>query len=660
MSHRQVRARIGKGFIKRVLGGMAFIACIRELIKNSRDWGASTIWINTSTRTEFTITDDGSGMNAENRDAFVSLNTSTAGGARQAGQFCTGAKRFLYSQAEWVRVVTATEETPDKVIIFEVTTEEHEEIVTSGGTIPIEVLDKNAETWPYNHRFGTQITFGLRKHHRAAIKRGADLATKLSNVLSWKFASTEIVRVDDQPLPPREIVGTVYAAQEEHRQLGEVSLEIFRPKKRAPDDDLLLTNLEIGEVPFKNLFMHLPTDLASRVPAVYLDKRVCGTIVLPLIRKYANEDRQTLRQDVGADRKINHFIRLLEMHADGVRRHLRLEPEKAASHGDGAEEVHRVARGFAAAYGSSSKPDGAQQGTGLLDPNPNPKNPSTPRPLSLSSPRQVAVGETFEVTATFAAETHSVDELSWKVRGPGTSDIEETDSGLRGTASTTGRVTVTADLPGSAVSARTSFEIVNERQLELSNTSAVIQLGETLALNVRNADTAQGNIAWSHTGVGSLDRKPQSAVFEATSVGLAQVSMWDSSSPKDRHDCMITVRGKPRDMLCIRGHWFEYQVLTVGGQRPIMMVRGAEVHRLVVNTRNEAYVAAAAADDPGTLQNFLLNAIAHEFVAFELFKLKAEGAETVRADFESVSEGLRLEAFRIVAEVLSKMKKVEG
>src|SRR5438128_2685988 len=86
----KVRAKIGTGFLYNAFGRKRFMHCLKELIKNARDWGAKHINIYTVNKQLLRLVDDGEGMTQKNRGAFSSVNLSTASGERQSGQFGSG------------------------------------------------------------------------------------------------------------------------------------------------------------------------------------------------------------------------------------------------------------------------------------------------------------------------------------------------------------------------------------------------------------------------------------------------------------------------------------------------------------------------------------------------------------------------------------------
>ena len=158
----EIQAGIGPGFLERVFGGKPFLHCLLELLKNSRDWGAARIYVLTTLANHMLrVFDDGDGMDAANRNAFASVNMTTAGGPRQSGIFCTGTKWMLFSHATRVEVLTAPKDDPDYVYIFALTTDEYERLAFTQGTMVPKRVKKTNETWPYESRFGTEITYTL-------------------------------------------------------------------------------------------------------------------------------------------------------------------------------------------------------------------------------------------------------------------------------------------------------------------------------------------------------------------------------------------------------------------------------------------------------------------------------------------------------------------
>ena len=101
-----LKGEIGDKFFPSVFGGYSFPHCIKELVKNSRDWFATTINLTTSDLAYLTIVDNGIGMNEERCHAAVSVNKSPAE-ITQMGKFGTGLKHVLYSIGKRMQIRSA-------------------------------------------------------------------------------------------------------------------------------------------------------------------------------------------------------------------------------------------------------------------------------------------------------------------------------------------------------------------------------------------------------------------------------------------------------------------------------------------------------------------------------------------------------------------------
>ncbi len=659
-----IQSGIGAGFLKRLFGGKPFMHCVIELIKNCRDWGATLINVHTEDRPILVIVDNGDGMNQANRDAFASINSTTAHGSRQAGRFCTGTKQALYSQATKVQVRTATREDPDYVYIFSFTAESYEVLVLRSGTIVPQRVRKTGRSWPYKHSFGTEVTYQLKKPSRRGIYRGEKLASELSARLPWKFS--DIVRVDSASLPPKQIVGQAYRSVIHHRQLGQVAVELYRPEKKRREEDLRLTAVEIGEVPMSNLNRVLG-DLGRDLHPVFLLSEVCGTISVEYLRDYGNEDRFTLDAAIADDPRTRHFVKHLNDIAPEVQRRLKIEVKETAGEEGTEQEIREVTNRFTELYSNEADapPTGGGDGESSNDWADEHSGGSSKPPIRLSYNREFEPGETITITASIRkdlAGSFSLKDIQWYVDRSRARNLSQIDQGISLEADELGHGVIHADIPGSSVSASAHYDIVATRVFRITVPNATIQVGSQLPIMTTNHDRVKGKIIWDLDGPGNLEPQGKRSIYTATSatrLGPAVVQAYDSAQPSMRASCDITVRDKPRNLVCIRGEWFEYQHVTAesAGEstRPVEMISGGDnVHRLYIKQRANGFAEAAR---QGILQMFLLHAIAAEFPSFALFELgESDIADLDPRDLPMIMAKLCNQQFEIVSELLDGSK----
>lgn len=615
MTQNEIQAGIGEGFLQRIFGGKSFMHCLVELVKNCRDWGATSIRLDTSDRTRLVIVDNGCGMNRANRNAFLSINMTTASDD-QSGTFCTGTKQTLFSQAEQVTVLTAPEEEPGYVYRFRFTTAEYEALALKRGKLTPERMKKNSESWPYNFDFGTEIVYELRNPTRRSVKRGDALAKELSARLPLKFQ--DVVLVDGRTLPPKELIGEIFTYAEEHPHLGRVSIEIYRPQRKRAEEDLRVTGAEIGEAPISNLHRVL-AEFRSDFPPVLLLSEVCGTVSVDFLRDYAMEDRFTINATVADDPRTPHLVRLLKAIEPDVRHRLKIRMGGAS---DGfKEELDAVKTLFNGVYnpGNEGPSHGSRSGTG----GGHGGSKDTPKPIRLQIAKEFEPGETIEVTAHLNKSTGKApNDLQWLTARSRARDLVRTPTGIRMTADRLGVGTVTADLPGTTHKRTASYEIVAARSFKLSMPHVTIPVGTELRIYAVNVDKLRGELGWSLMGAGEIDEDEGCVVYRASHAGSAVITGFDKSDVGTRATCEVTVVGR-LDTLCIRGEHFicdYYEADEIADYaKPATMRRDSEqAHRLVYNVSAPGFKFAM---ERGQLTSFLALAVAQEFARYHAMEL---------------------------------------
>ena len=618
--------KIGSGFLKRIFGGKSFMHCVIELIKNALDWNTTKIYIFTEDKNIFRILDNGDGMNAENRSAFSSLNTTTALDPKQSGLFCTGSKKMLFSHSEKVVVMTAPKDDSTHVYMFEITVGEYERKILESETIKCQRVPKSANTWPHDFPFGTELRYTLSDSKSRSILRGAHLANELSDRLSLMFSG--IVFVDKESIPRKEIIGEeVQLVFNKNKRLGPVSVLLYSPKHPRAEDELRFTSSSIGEIPVRN-FMKAAGEFRSRMPEVYLLPAVCGVISANFLKDHANEDRDTLSPGLADDQRLQDLFSFLDILTEETCQKLKITLKHETAQDNAQEQLLEVCDFFNRHYNPGNlTPIGGDEPVG---PPLSPSHPTNPRVLTLSSKDEFEIGELIEITPTINTDLrlmYDPADVIWNFDESKAKMIGRLENGtVQLRATEIGNEVVKATLKNNPCRAVASYEIVVERKLRLRNTHMKARLGSDLTVFAVNLDKLKGKLKWTHEGVGKLNADGGRGVFSATSLGSAFITVYDSADMKTATRCEITVFGKPPKLLTIRDFHFHVGTFSSGAAttKPIEMTRGDEYHHLWLSSSAPALIKAR---ERKNLRNFLAHAISTEFAYFSRFVLGEENLE---------------------------------
>ncbi|MFA4954863.1 MAG: ATP-binding protein [Patescibacteria group bacterium] len=649
----EIQADIGPGFLRKVFGGKSFIHCVIEMVKNSRDWGAQNIAIADEIRQAWRIADDGDGMGRANRNAFFSIHMTTANSPKQSGRFCTGTKQLLFSFAKRVSVLTAPKEEPDVVYRFSFTAEEYERIVLSKGRRPVEKMKKTAETWPFPHPFGTEITYELEDPGSRSILRGETLAKELAARLPCIFH--DIVHVDGELIPPKEIIGEMFELTVKHPYLGEVSVELYQPKRKSRDEGLRLTAVEIGEITMRNLYRVLG-ELQDSFPLLYLKDEVCGMISAEYVRHYVNEDRDSVSPRIADDELTVYLLRFLKEIAPQVQKNLQLKMVATSPKEALDASVDELLILFDDCYNKDRRRPPAPPPPGPPPP-PPPGPPSEQRPLVLHlDGYEYELGERVNVEARFRedlAAQHAPGDIQWLKTFSRGKDFRQTPKGISFAVSQVGEGTIRADLPGKPYGASATYQVVEKRRFRLSRFQHVIIVGTSFTLEGLNLDKLKGDIRWSLEGVGTLEEKGARATFTSDRIGCAVIHACDSRNPSVESMCEVTIMDEPEKLIPIRGEFFQPRYDNIAGNsgfdRPTLMIQGSRVHTLMFNTNGLGYREAA---EKGNATLFLAQAIGMEYARFSRFDLKRGEISQDPRDTQALVEEILADGLKIFEEVL--------
>jgi hypothetical protein len=608
------------------------MACLMEVLKNGFDWDAQVVRLITNeSRNQLRHVDDGRGMNEANRESFLSVGYSTAGGD-QSGTFGTGAKKIIFTFARSVRVVTAPADESDHVYIAEFTPLQLAEDYSGQPGTFWKRHRKTAKNWPHEHQFGTDIVYTLKDPNSRSIYRGDTLARKLSERLDIVLIENGMVLVDGSRLPSKRLKGRIFRLElPPSSPLGRVILEFYRPVRRSGDEDLRMTGRSIGEVSFRDVFVKqlLIDDLREMVPALFLEADVCGLIMAAFLNDHATERRDSYDAHVTDDERVVELLRLLKSVEAEVANYLGIklrngdDPEAASQavvHEFIEQLQHRynpdraMPPGYAPDGSKADEDTASGTRTGRATP------PSAAKTPSLVIERgEFAIGETIEVRLDVPDGSTGgfhfyLDQAHAKVEFVG-------DGAARLVAEHVGRGLIRAANPLTGQTAKIEYEVVAERQFHLSATGPVgIQLGAHFTVHAINADKLKGPLEWIVDGSGELQvtNKGLAARLAATQAGRLQITARDTADPAVSDSCEVFVIARHTGPLpfMIRGEFFvaEFtQTNLVAYRKPatIVLAGPGQVHRLVFNQIAPGFQRAV---DAGTLHHVLAYATAVEFV----------------------------------------------
>ncbi len=649
--------RLNPEVIRNAFKKADFMACLIELIKNSIDAAATNIWIETADKRVFRVIDNGYGMDAARRTAYLRAGYSTGDGSTSA-KFGTGARMFPVSFEARVKVITASDAEPDKVYVCEFTHNELMMYYINRHDIEWQSVSKTTETWPHEHSTGVDVTYTFTNPRRTAIRRGEVLMRRLTNRLDIGLVESDMFRVDGERLPKKQYAPStrplIYVFQnDELPEMGFVKLEVYRLADPA-GGDLLMTDRSIGEVSFRNKFVTLlPENIRAKVPPLFLQSGVSGLITADFLNKYVTHQRDEY-QKVEDDERVKELLRLLASVqaevADALGIRLKQVDEKDAA---GRKEVAALLSNLNTLYSSDSvQPpvhDGeGNTGKGKAD-KPNPGGIKRGPHFKLDR-REFELGEDIVATLVVPGGSPNSYEL---VFNEARAKVEQRVSGDRvrmiADSIGTGKLKARHRTNGSWVEIR--YEIVQQRWFRLL-AEPEVGVDQRTTVRAYNIDKLPGGkIAWELVdGPGSLTPgfEGRSATFVAPRIGFATVRAYSLSDPKKYDECEIEVTRGTHDgpeLYCIRGEFFTFHHDGIMGQlqysKPVTIIRSeGRPHRLTFTPDEPGYVKALR---EGYLDLYLLIHLSREFA--DHFHGSDTRDETVR----------QWEVSRLAAEILTEM-----
>ncbi len=649
-----MRSRLNRDSLVNAYSGKKIWQCVWELIKDARDWGATSIWIYYEPdQRQFVIIDNGSGMDAGNRECFISLGESSAAGLNQSGKYGTGSKYMFLGHSHRMEIWTAPQDTPHSVFSFSITVEEFTVKLNTDEPFFPQEYDKDEDSWPYlksefSAKTGTAIRYELCDPKDKGMPEPEQLGLELAYHLP-EFLR-RLVTFNGQPLPNKEIQGDFYVFETSQPGLGSVSLEFYRPAKMGRgrhhslgDQGVILGGYELGEVDLEHFFTSLPSDMRERFPLLLLDHRINGTISWSVLRDYVNADRCTLNPAIQREKAaIFAFLRLLQTHLPRILDKLQIPREASGipmiTQDDTLAWAKRVTERYdpkgagppvGRRFDGPDDEDKDDSG-GLEDKKTGPPSHPTERPAlilrGIGSDQEVMLGEEFTLKVDIRENIKSqidAKSVKWHFDRAAVRQKSSTDP-LCATfeAKRVGQTQITVEVPQTPWRSVKPFDIVAVRQPRLSVTSARLKKGDTLTVQVLNYDLIKGEGKWTYDGPGTFTPRKSTLIFEATRRGQADIWFTDPAQPRARLQCTVSVEGEePTPAMGIRGYWFDvvYAPTSEGdsSQKVCSIIDDIEgpngIHTMIINS---SAPGAVEAKQEGAWQVFLTSQAGLEFAAW--------------------------------------------
>ncbi len=660
------------GIISKNYQGKSFVHGIIEVVKNGLvDWGGTQLLIDTLNKNWITFADDGVGVPISRWPELLSMNNKKEIRARQTGKYDTGTKELFFSFSKEMRAKSVAQEDPNTVRSASINPQTYERMLLTKSLVELFKEVRNEQNWPYPFVSGLELTYVFQDPSSRAIKRGKALAEYLSARLISKFQN--MILVDKQPLPPKQINGEIFSHSMPHAGMGEVFIELYVPKNTHSVETLWFASEEVGEIPIKEFIDHL-SGLEDRLPDVYRYPQIAGLISTPWIKDYINIDRGTLSAKIANDERLIMLLTLLRSLAPSIEKRLRLNMNSAASiTGDPYQLIRSFAEKCNSRYSLDRKdvPGRSKDGEGgivNLGENDNPDKPKEAKAFKLSVNKEYEIGEEIEVGLSFAPNTpYNISEVKWQTDASLAKNLKVTNGGLKLKANKVGHGRIMAHIPGTPHYQTCSYEIVNKRLPKLSGYSAVRPVGSHLLITVLNSDKLSGDssVSWelSPGSVGLLEPQGLRAIYHAISVGSAKIIVTDLGNKKQFPPCEVEVFAEPEELLKIRDHTFRIEKTVAENFRSedravIMSGRPeSEVFSCFFNTQAPSYKVA---ENSGAFDQVFTPILASSYAGFVKIDLNPELADGISAS-EAALIGQQIQQLtgQIIYELNSPNEKKE-
>ncbi len=632
----QIIPEIGRGMVRNQFKDYRFIESVMELVMNAWDWGATELIIQSS-KDSITFTDNGIGMDENNRHAFCCLNLSTACSEGKLGRFDTGTKKLLFSHGCVVEVWTVPQNDPDHVYYFSLSSDDYEDQIWDKKPVSVKCMAKKDKTWTSPFNQGSIIRYSRFQHTR-------DISTGeiLRDAISARVASSRYAQiwVDGQTLEKREILAKPFLLTEQDPRLGKITLELYRPAKRRQKDQVSVGALDIGICRLTDFMDLLSSKDADRIPSVYRFHQVCGLILFEALSEFRAESSKSFDPRLNESGLVELILQFLCRHENRVRETLGLTQEQ-----QNTEAFDSAARVVIEACDRAFNPEGTippgDNGYKPSDPtSPTEDAEDLPQPkhypaISLRLPRhEFSLGEKFQVDClTVKKYVSEHEKIRWHFDKKSVADCE-ISSDTRSVVITLGRNLGTFNISASVVDkpdliATERYRVVAKRRMHLHSNEFHQKAGLPLLLTIHNSDLTSGNIAWEATG-GQLENTTglRNTYQCGFTPGTYRVKVWDKQNPSLSDEATIIIEHGQK-LIKIRDHWFRLQTFNLkaansGDEGMVFFREGTKVHDICVDCGHITYQFAS---QHAALTALLLKEIAFGYPRFVWLRLQDHGQD---------------------------------
>lgn len=524
-----------------------------QLAENDYDAGADSInFVVDDDREVVSVQGNGSGFGVEGRRSFPSLGKSfkRKGNRPIKGKYGTGAKSaFGVASTIMVEDVCPEDELSGRMVVM--TLDRDETIARYAGE-----NREGQHTYIVKRdsslgQSGSRVT--VSGFDRGRFLRGEILRERLSDGLAPFIA--EMVRVNGERLPEREIVGERIRFTREHAILGTIRVDLYIPKRRRFNDRLRIGS--IGPVCEVHDFFLGITDknMKVRFPQILLDPAVCGIIDVEKFNEFSVQSRHEFDGALFSRQELHEFIYFLQMEVEPELSG-KLQDTFSKNEQERAEEmVCSVTELFHKAFGVPQvrvpgRGHGPAEGGDTDEDIEDQIRPPTGRKDIQLNIGQVEIicGEELEIfVARYGARSSGQFNFDGAASGGTLFRTENTRTWYRAGNTAGIYILQVVDRLHPDVSANVTIKVVTERQFRVSPRTARIPCGEKITLRAINTEVITnrnvGGLRWRASGGGRLLADSGSeAVFQSGGEeGTFTVTCYHPEFESIQSECTIRV-----------------------------------------------------------------------------------------------------------------------
>ena len=636
----QVKVSVGRGFFSSQFNSYLFIEAVMELIMNAFDWDATELIVQSS-KDSITFTDNGVGMDENNRTAFCCINHSTAKSAGKLGKFDTGTKKLLFSHGGLVEVWTVPVDDPDNVYYFSLNSDSYEDMIWDGNKqITIEVWPKSQD-WPSPFDHGSVIRYSQFK-----LTKGILSGEILRDAISARVASSRYhqIWVDGQTLEQREIHAKPFLMTEQDPRLGKITVELYRPTNRRQRDTVSLGALDIGMCKISDFKELIGSKDAARLPSVFSFQDVCGLLLFEGLSQFRAESSKTFDPRLNDSGLVELIIQFLIRIEERVRETLGLTrvQQDSEAFDSAVKVVYEVCH---KAFNPGNEAPPVDNTPGQHNPDEDDADPDGPRPrnrepIKLYKPRrEFSFGEKVVIRCGTNPKYVGDDEkVQWHIDLKSVADYEiskDTRTATLTIGNNPGSFSISASvIDKPSLIASQSYEVVAVRRMHLHSSTFHSKAGHLIIMTIHNSDLTSGQLCWQATG-GTL--ASQMGARNDYTCGLIpgtfKVKVWDKNNPKISDEATIYIEHSEK-RIRIREHWFRIQTFNLraadaSNDQMVFFREGTTTHDICVDSGAPTYMFAT---QQSSLAAMLLREIAYGYPKFVWSQLQEHGHETFNPD----------------------------